>query len=130
MAIEIIRQLFQQSDASGAKSTILKPITWFISLLVAGLMCALYFKANNLIIVFFIILISFACAIFFFAFIFCLFKNPDALRSETYSIQKMAIEKGIFGDTNSGTFLIEQEKDMNKIDEHPKKANGQIDASE
>lgn len=116
MGIGIINHLFQRSDASGSKSTILKPLTWFISLLIGGLLATLYLKAQNAIIIFFIVLISLACLAFFFAYIYCLFTIPDALRSETYSIQKMAIEKGIYGDNSSGTFIADIEGGTNKID--------------
>lgn len=30
------------------------------------------------------------------------FKDPDALRSERYSIQKLALEKGFVGDSTTG----------------------------
>lgn len=39
------------------------------------------------------------------AYVFSLTRNPDWLRSETYSIQKMAIEHGVYGDSQLG--LIE-----------------------
>jgi hypothetical protein len=37
--------------------------------------------------------------------VFCLLKDPDALRSERYVLHKMAIEHGIYGDSRIG--LIE-----------------------
>lgn len=52
----------------------------------------------------FAVILVVAILIFFFAYIYCLFTDKDAIRSEKYSIQKMAIEKGIFGDSNSGVF--------------------------
>lgn len=33
---------------------------------------------------------------------YCLIKDKDALRSETYSIQRLALEKGVLGDSTSG----------------------------
>ena len=35
-------------------------------------------------------------------FVFCIRKDPDMLRSETYSIQKLAIERGLVGDSTAG----------------------------
>jgi len=40
--------------------------------------------------------------VFFGAYLYCLFADRDALRSETYSIQKLAIEKGFIGDSIIG----------------------------
>jgi len=42
------------------------------------------------------------------AYVFCLFKDREALRSETYSIQKLAIEKGYVGDSTAGLFKAEE----------------------
>jgi hypothetical protein len=36
------------------------------------------------------------------AYIYCLFNDREALRSETYSIQKLAIERGFVGDSATG----------------------------
>lgn len=115
MGIEVIHQLFQKSDASGSKSTILKPLTWLISVLISAEIVLSYSKANTIILIFIAVLISLVFIVFMFAFIFCLFKNPDALRSETFSIQKMAIEKGVFGDSNSGMFLSNEQSDLLKM---------------
>lgn len=41
-------------------------------------------------------------------YIVCFFVDRDALRSEKYKLQKMAIERGVYGDSTTG--LIEQTK--------------------
>jgi len=112
MAITGIKELFERSDASGSRSTILKPLTWFLSLIIGGLIISIKLKAPTGIIVLFAISVCLAILLFFFAYIYCLFKDPDALRSEKYSIQKMAIEKGIIGDNIVG--IITNTK-INKI---------------
>jgi hypothetical protein len=48
------------------------------------------------------VILVFAFILFFIAYGYCLIKDRDALRSETYSIQKMAIERGIIGDSSTG----------------------------
>ncbi|MEQ8244578.1 hypothetical protein [Fulvivirga sp.] len=104
MAIEIIKELLQRSDTSGSKSTILKPLTWFIVVIISGIILLQIYDSPNWIVVMFAVILVVAILIFFFAYIYCLFTDKDAIRSEKYSIQKMAIEKGIFGDSNSGVF--------------------------
>jgi hypothetical protein len=42
-------------------------------------------------------------------YILCFFIDRDALRSEKYKLQKMAIERGFYGDSETG--LIERKKD-------------------
>lgn len=41
-------------------------------------------------------------AIYLGAYIYFMFKNPDALRSETFTLRKMAIEKSLHGDDLTG----------------------------
>ena len=113
MGITGIKELFERSDASGSKSTILKPLTWFLSLVIGGLILLIKLGAPNWTIVLFAIIVCIAILLFFFAYVYCLFKDRDALRSEKYSIQKMAIEKGIIGDNIVG---IINEATIQKID--------------
>ena len=105
MGIDTIKELFERSDSNGSKSTILKPITWLLSILISGIIILVRVQAPNWTVVLFSIIVGFTIVIFFFAFIYCLFYDRDALRSEKFSIQKMAIEKGLYGDNISGTFI-------------------------
>jgi hypothetical protein len=50
--------------------------------------------------------------LYLFAYIFFMFRDPDALRSERYSIQKMAIEKGLIGDDLHG--LLEPDEEVTR----------------
>ena len=102
MALTGIKELFERSDASGSKSTILKPLTWFLSVLIGGIILIIRIEAPLWLIIFFASIILTTMILFFFAYIYCLFKDRDALRSEKYSIQKLALEKGIYGDNLSG----------------------------
>lgn len=104
MVINAIKELFQKSDSSGSKSTILKPLTWLLSIIIAGLLILVKFNSSLWMIIMFSVIMGIALIIFFFAYIYCLFTDKDALRSEKYSIQKMAIEKGLYGDNISGFF--------------------------
>ena len=49
--------------------------------------------------------------VLFVAYIFFMARDPDALRSETYVLKKIAIEKGLIGDSTLGTF----EEDISKL---------------
>ncbi|MFC1224558.1 hypothetical protein ACFE6N_12160 [Pedobacter sp. BG31] len=102
MALPFFQLLAQQSDASGSRSTILKSLTWFLALLFILLGAAMTAKADSYITIFIIVLISITSFVFLSAFVYCLFTDKDALRSESYSIKKMQIEKGIIGDSTTG----------------------------
>lgn len=105
MGIDTIKELFERSDTSGSKSTILKPLTWFLSILIGGLLFSIQLNAPIWVTIFFSIVLGVIILLFLFAYIYCLFNDRDALRSEKYSIQKMAIEKGLYGDNLTGTFV-------------------------
>jgi hypothetical protein len=50
-----------------------------------------------------------AASLYLFTYIYCLFSGrEDFLRSETYVIQKLAIEKGFVGDNLAGIFKLEE----------------------
>lgn len=88
----------------------MKPLTWFLSILIGGVLSLTWLKASEWLVIFFCIVIVAVILLFLFAYIFCLFRNPDALRSESFSIQKLAIEKGVYGDSTTGMIKIESKK--------------------
>jgi Na+/pantothenate symporter len=114
MTYNIIRELLHKSDASGSRSTILKPLTWFISLVIGGIILLIKIDSPNWIVIMFSIIMAFSIFVFFFAYVYCLFTDKDAIRSEKYSIQKLAIEKGLYGDSTSGIILDNNRKPLNE----------------
>ena len=90
------------SDASGSRSTILKPLTWLLGILLATLLAAFRFGAPQWFCYLLAGIAILAVLLFFFAYGFCLFKDRDALRSERFSLRKMEIEKGLYGDSDLG----------------------------
>jgi len=51
------------------------------------------------------------------AYIYFAIKSPDYLRTERYSIQKMAIERGLVGDSTAGFFRMEGPKVIKELPE-------------
>lgn len=100
--MNFIKSLLSHSDASGSRSTILKPLTWLFSILLASMIISLQNKLLNWFcyIIAGIIIITFV--FFIFAFVYCLLNDRDALRSEKFSLRKMEIENGLYGDSDSG----------------------------
>lgn len=98
MSITGIRELLSRSDASGSKSTILKPLTWFLALIIGGILSLLKFDSPVWLTIMLATIFCLGVAVFFFVYIYCLINDRDSLRSEKFTIQKLAIEKGIMGD--------------------------------
>lgn len=61
--------------------------------------------------------------LFIYSYVFLLHNNSDALRSESYSLQKIAIEKGLIGDSIHGAFTPD-EKNKNKLISADSKSGG------
>jgi hypothetical protein len=114
MTYSIIRELLHKSDASGSRSTILKPLTWFISVVIGGLILFIKIESPKWIIIMFSVIMGLSIVIFFFTYVFCLFTDKDAIRSEKYSIQKLAIEKGLYGDSTSGIIVENNQTPLNE----------------
>jgi len=104
----LIRAFFEQALAKGSKSTILKPLGWMMAICISATLTSAHFSLSEWIVYLFA---GFSCVtmvLYLIAYVFCLAKDRDALRSETYSIQKMAIEKGFVGDDISGVLPVQR----------------------
>ena len=109
MDTNFIKALFSQSDASGSRSTILKPLMWLIGILLGVLLTLVFTSAEPWLHIIVVCLIIAAIGLYFYVYCYCLRHNPDALRSESFTIRKMQIEKGLYGDSNVG-YLEEEER--------------------
>jgi hypothetical protein len=107
MAIEqIIATLFENAR-SQSRSTILRPLSWLAGICVAALLGSVRFNSPAWLIV--TLTVAFALAVVFYlgSYLYCLLTGKiDALRTERYSIQKLAIQRGYRGDSNTGLFEI------------------------
>lgn len=65
-----------------------------MAICVAGAVGSAFAKDPPWLVVLFAVLTAMTALSYLFAYIYCLFTDKEALRSETYSIQKLAIEKG------------------------------------
>jgi hypothetical protein len=81
---------------------VLKPLGWGVSIAIAALLSSAYFHLEPWIVYMFAVFACLGMALYLGAYLYCLFTDRDALRSETYTIQKLAIEKGFVGDSLTG----------------------------
>jgi ABC-type siderophore export system fused ATPase/permease subunit len=97
-----VKNILSQSNTTGARSTALHSLQWAMAIIFSSLATLIYLKAPHWLIVALAIMLGVLVILFVFAYLFLLFKNPDALRSEQYTLSKMALEKGLVGDSLSG----------------------------
>ena len=74
------------------------PLTWLIGLLVGASLLSFFRDVPMWISVVLFSLAILSIVAFLFCYFFCLFKNPDLIRSEKYCTTKLMIESGLMGD--------------------------------
>jgi hypothetical protein len=94
--------MLQSAAAQGSRSTVLRPLAWLFAICAAAIVASIEVKAPQWVVVVFVIALAPTVVLYLSAYVYCLFNDRDALRSETYSIHKMAIEKGYMGDSLTG----------------------------
>lgn len=111
-SIQLIKAFLEQATAHGSRSTILRPLAWLIAICASACLAGVEFNAPSWIILLFGASAGLGIALYLVSYIYCLAKGKeDLLRSETYSIQKLAIEKGFVGDSLAGVFRVEPDEE-------------------
>lgn len=100
--IQLLNSLLQHSSAEGSKSTAMQPLAWAIGLLLTATLFAFYFKTPEWVGQILIGLCIIMVLLYIGAYIYFMLKDPDALRSERYTLKKMEIQKGFQGDNLTG----------------------------
>ncbi len=95
---EMIRAFLSQASSSGSRSTALQPLGWLSGILTSGLAIAAYWKAPEWALIALCGFLGATVLIYLVSYIVYAVKDPDALRSEKYTLSKMAIEKNLIGD--------------------------------
>jgi uncharacterized membrane protein YdbT with pleckstrin-like domain len=97
-----MQSFMSHASARGARSTALHALQWALGLLLAAIPITLLAAAPGWLVGFLVVAVGIVLTVFLGAYIFLLLRNPDALRSEEFSLNKMALEKGLIGDSTHG----------------------------
>lgn len=111
---DVIRAFMAQSSASGARSNVLHPLAWLSGLLIVGLGLSSYRDAPTWMLVVLIVLLGVTVFLFLAGFIYFALRNPDQLRSERYTLSKLALEKNLMGDNVSGLMEVDEAKSVKR----------------
>ncbi len=114
----LLHSLLQHSSAKGSKSTAMQPLAWIIGLLLTSSLGVFYIKAPEWIAKIFIALCVIMIILYIGAYLYFMLKNPDALRSESFTLKKMEIQKGIQGDNITGISNESIEIEQNYIENY------------
>ena len=100
--MELINALLQQATAQGTKSTVLKPLGWALAILISGSVGSFGAKAPFWLGLTLLVLACLTCLLYLGSYIYFMRHDPDALRSEKYSLKKLEIQRGLVGDHIAG----------------------------
>jgi len=106
--LAIFKAIFHQATAYGTRSTVLNPLGWLTATLLPATIGSFYFKTPTWLGIILAILSFLSVLLYFFSYVYFMFKDSDALRSEKFSLQKLLIEKGFFGDDIKGVIKKEE----------------------
>jgi hypothetical protein len=99
---DLLRAILEQATTSGSRSTALRDLRWFAGTILSALVVALKFQAPGWILVCIMLLIGITSLIYLSAYVFFAIRSPDALRSEKFTLSKLAIERSVTGDNLAG----------------------------
>lgn len=113
MIERFFRDMRAHSSETASRTDALKPLVYAMGVLLTAAVGFVFGKAPAWLLIVTVILLSVTVVVYIVAFVFCLLSNPDLLRSETYGLQKMAIERGVFGDSQTG--LMDPSEEENRV---------------
>ncbi|MGI8773202.1 MAG: hypothetical protein ACR2JE_17400 [Acidobacteriaceae bacterium] len=102
MPFEHFLSLLQHSSGKSSRSTTLQPLVWLIIVVAGVFMGAAKYIPGSWIPSAVLGLIALVVLAFIGAFMYFMVKNPDALRSERFTLDKMALQQSRTGDDISG----------------------------
>jgi hypothetical protein len=106
--LQLLSSLREQMSATLSRSDVLKPLAWLVGILTFATVIMVYVGAPNWLLIVMAILLFAIVGLYCWAYGFCLLNDRDALRSEKYSLHKMAIEHRLIGDNSAGLFEPEE----------------------
>jgi hypothetical protein len=104
MVQHLLQSLLQRSDIGQSRTSALNPLQWLMVILSGGLVAALIVKASMWVLIVLIALVVSGCIFLLCCYWYFMKNNPDALRSEKFLFSKMALERGLIGDSLVGLF--------------------------
>lgn len=100
--LQTVAALREQMQANLSRSDVLKALIWPMGILLTATLGSVAVKAPIWLTVIFTVLFVLVALLYGSAYLFCLLNDRDALRSERYSLHKLAIEAGVYGDSRVG----------------------------
>ena len=112
---EVLTALSEQMKAELGRTDVLRPATWLFGISLTALTGMSFSQAPFWLLVFMTVMCGSFGLLAGISYAFCLVKDRDALRSEKYQLHKLAIERGLLGDSKAGLIEIEDVKALPQL---------------
>lgn len=99
---QLMNSLLNHASVDGSKSTVLRPLGWALVMLLPSVITSSWAGVPEWITIMFAIMLGFVVLLYLGAYIYFMRTDPDALRSEKYSLKKMEIQNTLIGDSDRG----------------------------
>ena len=99
--MKLLLELRQHMSAEFTRSDVLRALMWPMLVLLAA-MVGLAGRVPTWILTDLFYMLCASVGLYGLTYVVCFFLDRDALRSEKYTLQKMAIERGVYGDSQHG----------------------------
>jgi hypothetical protein len=106
--LEYFKSLTNLAEIGQSRTSITNPLQWTMVIFVLGIALVVFARTPAWLLIVFVIGLMVVLGLFSYAYLYCMHTNPDVLRSENYHLSKMAIERGMLGDSVHG--LVEAGK--------------------
>ena len=100
---QLIRAFLEKASAEGTRSTALKPLNYLLLVLVPATLASFWADMPSWAGLAFVTFLAITLTTYIACYVYLMLTDKDALRSEKFTIQKLAIEKGLYGDSLTGT---------------------------
>jgi hypothetical protein len=100
----LIETFLQRADIGQSRTSALNPLQWMMVIVCFGLFLLIIAHAPAWVVIVLVVLLFALCLFFLHCFNYFMRHNPDALRSEKFVFSKLAIERGLVGDSLVGLF--------------------------
>jgi len=107
---KILQAILEHGATKGARSTILHPLHWALVICLPTTVYTASKTPDSWLNYLFGIFTALAMVLYIATYIYCLFTDKDALRSEKFVIQKLAITKSFVGDDMVGVIDTSEAK--------------------
>jgi hypothetical protein len=105
---------------------VINPLQWTFVISLAALLFSLPFHPPLWLLIFFASVVGVVVLLLIASYLFFMFTNPDALRSEKYSLVKTAIEKRLVGDSLTGLREVIETFEGTEFKALPSTSTGEI----